>query len=194
MSIDINVYLPEVKPGLGAKITARMAEFGIECETCPGFMVEDETRTGFLPIRFKLISAGPQQYRGKNYLTGFECGLSDFDYGEELEAVQNPPKPNFVQRLLFGQTEEMARQYLANQEMDNLLKNCKKVFEISYHDENQLMLSNLFAVILAEQTNGIYCDPQSGEYMMPQDALADIPTLIAESPKVEWDEFSSWED
>jgi hypothetical protein len=58
MSLDLYVYAPEFKAGLAARVTARLADFGLVCELSPGFDFDDETHGGFLPIRILFFHAG----------------------------------------------------------------------------------------------------------------------------------------
>jgi hypothetical protein len=193
MSIDLNVYMPDVKAGLLSKLIARLADLGLDCEICPGFTLDKNSNDGFLPIRMRFVNAGPLSCRGKDYLTGFECSLSDFSYADELKKVQNPQKPNFLQKLLFQQSQPQSRNYISDPDTDDFLKKCKKVFQINYHHENEMLISFAFAGILAELADGIIHDPQVDDYIFPQSALADISALIDEPPTEEWDEFDGWQ-
>ncbi|CAN5255605.1 hypothetical protein BH11CYA1_BH11CYA1_01470 [soil metagenome] len=177
MSTDLYVYFPELQADLLPRITARLAEFGMDCTIEPDFRLEDETHNGFLPIKVKMLSVGPAAWRGKEYLTGFECVLSDFSYVDEIKKIQNPPKPNFVQKLLFKTSQPIARKFIADQDTDDILKRCNKVFTINYHHSGE-MISNAFAAVLAELTSGLVYDPQDDEYLLPQSALAEISALI----------------
>ena len=40
---------------------------------------------------------------------------SDFDYAEELKQVRYPPKPNFVQKLLFKQAQAAGREFIKDE-------------------------------------------------------------------------------
>ena len=74
MSLDLYVYAPEFKAGLAARVTARLADFGLVCELSPGFDFDDETHGGFLPIKMRMVSVGPESCRDTDYMIGFECG------------------------------------------------------------------------------------------------------------------------
>jgi hypothetical protein len=194
MSLDLCVYAPEFKAGLAARVTARLADFGLVCELSPGFDFDDETHGGFLPIKMRMVSVGPVSCRDTDYMTGFECGFSEFDFGKELKRVQNPPKPSFFEKLLAKQTKVEARKYLADQDIDRVLQNCRRVLEINYHRSDELVISWAFAAVLAELTAGVVFDRESGEYLLPEAALATIPEIIADADANDWELFEGWEE
>ncbi|MCA0315619.1 MAG: hypothetical protein LCH63_17510 [Candidatus Melainabacteria bacterium] len=191
MSLDLYVYAPEFKAGLAARVTARLADFGLVCELSPGFDFDDETHGGFLPIKMRMVSVGPESCRDTDYMTGFECGFSEFDFGKELKRVQNPPKPSFFEKLLARQTQVEARKYLADQDIDRVLQNCRRVLEINYR---RLFISWAIAAVLAELTAGVVFDRESGEYLLPEAALATIPEIIADIDANDLELFEGWEE
>jgi hypothetical protein len=193
MSTDLSVFIPTLKDGLLHQISTRLTEFGVQCEFDPGFEIEDEAHNGFVSIRLKMLSVGDVAHRKESYLTGFECALSNFNYADELRKVQNPPKPNFLQKLLFKEGQSPPRQHLADPDVDKVLANCKKAFDISYDSINAEMISNAFAAVLAELTTGVVYDPQDDKYLLPQAALALIPALIEDLPTDGWEQFEGWE-
>lgn len=194
MSLDLYVYAPEFKAGLAARVIARLADFGLVCELSPGFDFDDETHGGFLPIKMRMVSVGPASCRDTDYMIGFECGGAEFDFAKELKSVQNPPKLSFFEKLLAKQAQVEARKYLADQDIDRVLQNCRRVLEINYRRSGELVISWAFAAVLAELTAGVVFDGESGEYLLPKAALATIPEIIADADATDWELFEGCEE
>ncbi|MBP7861574.1 hypothetical protein KA183_07820 [bacterium] len=194
MSIDLNVYLDGVPSDWIQQVTRRLVELGLECEVHPDYQSEYETHDGYLPVRIKLLNSGPTEARGKSYLTGFECAFSEFEYAEELKEVRNPPKPNFVQKLLFKQVQAPGREYIKDEPTDDLLQSYSKVFAINYHHESQILIANAFAAALTELVSGLFNDPQGDVYLPAKIAIEAIPTYMEELPVNEMVPFEGWDE
>lgn len=114
---------------------------------------------------------------------------AEFDFAKELKSVQNPPKLSFFEKLLAKQAQVEARKYLADQDIDRVLQNCRRVLEINYRRSGELVISWAFAAVLAELTAGVVFDGESGEYLLPKAALATIPEIIADADATDWELF-----
>ncbi|MCW5822330.1 MAG: hypothetical protein KIT34_05970 [Cyanobacteria bacterium TGS_CYA1] len=194
MSIDINVYLSGLPKDWIARVTKRLLEFGLECEVHPDYKSDYETHMGHLPIKMKLVNVGPAEAREKEFLTGFECAFSDFDYAEELKEVRYPAKPNFVQKLLFKQAQAPGREFIKDEITDDLLQSYSKIFAINYHHANEELISHAFAAVLTELVSGLFNDPQADQYLPAKAAIDAIPGLIDELPVDEMVPFEGWEE
>jgi hypothetical protein len=172
MSLDINVYLPSIlTPDHLPSITRRLAELGLRCEFPSDFSFRD---TGNVPIVLTL-AIGPKEYRDQRFETGFEITLSDFNYAEELHAVRHPPRQGWLNKLIVGNQQQAARDFIASREMDKLLETCHH--ELLINCQEDFLTPFAFAAVIAELTDGIIFEPQSGEYSEPKEALAQISEL-----------------
>lgn len=172
MSMDINVYLPTpLDSDHIPLITRRLAELGLRCEFESDFSFRD---TGFVPLKISL-TIGPNEYRNQPFDTGFEMELSEFDYAKELNEVKNPPRQGWLNKLFVGNQQEAPRDFIASKEMDNLLKQCRQDLSIRYRDD--VLTPFAFAAVVAELTNGILWEGESGEYQNAKDALEQISEL-----------------
>jgi len=172
MAMYINVYLPTTLDSTHIPaITRRLAELGLQYEFTSDFSFRG---TGFVPIKIRL-TIGPNEYRNQPFDTGFEMELSEFDYAKELNEVKNPPRQGWLNKLFVGNQQEAPRDFIANKEMDNLLKQCQQDLSIRYRDD--VLTPFAFAAVVAELTNGIVWDGESGEYLNAKDALEQISEL-----------------
>jgi hypothetical protein len=172
MSLDINVYLPSMlTPEHLPAITRRLAELGLRCEFPSDFSFRD---TGNVSITLTL-AIGPKEYRDQRFETGFEINLSDFNYAEELHTVKHPPKQGWLNKLVVGNQQQAARDFIANREIDKLLEPCRHELLINYHED--CLTPFAFAAVIAELTDGIVCEAQSGEFLKPKEAIEQISEL-----------------
>jgi hypothetical protein len=172
MAMYINVYLPKpLDSSHIPSITRRLAELGLQYEFTSDFSFRG---TGFVPIKIRL-TIGPSEYRNQTFDTGFEMELSEFDYAKELNEVKNPPRQGWLNKLFVGNQQEPPRDFITNKEMDNLLKQCQQDLSIRYRDD--VLTPFAFAAVVAELTNGIVWDGESGEYLNAKDALEQISEL-----------------
>jgi hypothetical protein len=195
MSTDLSVYIPSTNNKVIAQIQRRLAEYGLECEFAPGTALFDED--GFLPIHLKVVSEdAPESVRNKSVITGFECSTEDFDYHSELQLLKKGQKAGFFQKLLGladDRRGDASKKHIASEEIDVVLKNCHKTFDINSHSLSESLISNCFAAVLAEQASGVVYDPQSGEYMLPTDALARIANDVRSCEALaEAEPFTGW--
>lgn len=192
MSIDLYVYMPAFDASVVPRVLGRLLELGMDCEPHPDW--DFEKGNGYCPFRLKCLGeVGPESSRNKDIVSGFECCVIDFDYYKELDRLKNPPKLNFFQKYILQapQLKPTPGEFLADREIDNVLKGCKKAFEITFRDDNILIW--YFSTVLAEVTNGIVYDPQGEVY---QEAKSLLPTLadIRDEPIEEWQVFTGWDE
>jgi hypothetical protein len=197
MSVDLLVYVASVNDELSPKIINRLGDFGLECELPPGFSLL--SHDGFLPIRVKVTAPqAPDNVRKQNLITGFECAVGDFDYNTELEELRKGQNPGFFQKLLGIGNKVPAspsRNYIADEELDKVLKQCKQIVEINSHSNNELLISSCFAAVVAELANGIVYDPQNAEYMTAATAIAKIGDEVRSCEELtECEPFTGWSE
>ncbi|WP_290237454.1 hypothetical protein [Pedobacter aquatilis] len=186
--MDINIYTKGFSADLIPKIKKRFADFHMDIEFHPEFKFDEQTDTGFLPIKLKVRPGHSKQYDNIDYeiMTGFELLFSDFNFDEELKNAQQQAAPteskSFLSKLFGGsksvnQTEET---FVADKDLDKLLKLCKKDVMLNWKSWNksELRISLFFAAILAELTDGVIYDPQNGRYLNGQQALHTFPLEI----------------
>lgn len=188
MGMDINIYTKEFSADLIPKIKKRFADFHMDIEFHPEFKFDEQTDTGFLPIKLKVHPGHSKQYDNIDHeiMTGFELLFSDYNFDEELknaqqQAAQTESK-SFLSKLFSSSktATPTAISFVADNELDKLLKHCKKDVMLNWKSWNksELRISLFFAGILAELTDGVIYDPQNGRYLSGQQALQTFPLEI----------------
>jgi hypothetical protein len=208
MGMDINIYTKGFSADLIPKIKKRFADFHMEIEFHPEFKFDEQTDTGFLPIKLKVHKGYSKQYDNIEHeiMTGFELLFGDYDFEEELKNIQQQAAPtekkSFLSKLFVGNkpATPTAISFVADNELDKLLKHCKKDILLNWKSWNksELRVSLFFAAILAELTDGVIYDPQNGRYLSGQQALQTFPLEIEEyeqsltSDEFTVDKFEGW--
>ena len=206
--MDINIYTKGFSRDLIPKIKKRFGDFHMDIEFDPKFKFDEQTDTGFLPIKLKMHRGHSKQYDKIDYdiMTGFELLFSDYDFDEELkdiqeQAVQTENK-SFLSKLFRRSktTIPTTTSFVADKELDQLLKDCKKDVMLNWKSWNksELRISLFFAAILAELTDGIIYEPQNGRFLSAQQALQTFPMEIEEyeqsltADEFTVDKFEGW--
>lgn len=196
MSVDLYVYVPSLNHEMIPAVIRRIKVAGVECELAPGSALLDAN--GFLPIRMKILSPdAPAQIRGQDLLTGFECGVENFDYASELKQKTKREPVGILQRLFGGggsRSNSLEREFVANSEIDKILNNCKQALLLNTHRECEWLISLCFAAALAEIGNGIVCDPQSEDWMLPESAFKLVSDAIRNCDAIsDCEAFNGWD-
>lgn len=208
MGMDINIYTKGLSADLIPKIKKRFADFHMEIEFHPEFKFDEQTDTGFLPIKLKVHSGHSKHYDSIDFeiMTGFELLFSNYDFDEELKSTQQQVSPkeskSFLSKLFGGSktATPTAISFVADSELDKLLKGCKKEVILNWKSWNksELRISLFFAAILAELTDGVIYEPQNGRYLNGQQALHTFPFEIDDyeqsltSDEFAVDKFEGW--
>ena len=192
MGMDLNIYTKGLSSDLLPKIKKRFADFSMNIEFHPDFKFDEQTDSGFCPIKLKLQSGHSKLYDkfGDDILTGFEINFDNYNYAEELKEIQsessNENKKSFLSNL-FGNKDktEIKDLYIENKTIDDKLKRCNKNLILNWQSGNksELRISLYFGAILAELTDGVVYDPQNGRYLTGQQALGEFPSEINEYEK-----------
>ena len=155
MSLDFNVYVPQIDDTIIPKWIERMNQMGMKCEVHPEFSFKDHS--GFLPFRVKIENPKNLDLANKEFVTGFEFHLEEFSLESALESLK--PKKTFFQKILKNVQEE--RVVFISEEIDTRLKDCKKVmiFKWGSTDTFELRMASLSSAILSELTEGVCCYP-----------------------------------
>jgi len=206
MGMDINIYTRSLSADLIPKIKKRFADFKMDIDFHPEFKFDEREDTGFLPIKLNVQPGHSKSYDKFDHeiMTGFELFISDFNYDDELRNLQSALSENksFLSKLFGGRktTPPPGTSFMADQELDELLKHCKKDVMLNWKSWNksELRVSLFFAAILAELTNGVIYDPQDGRYLSGQQALETFPLEIEDyersftSEEFTVDKFEGW--
>ena len=154
MSLDINVYCKQLSDDLIPKIVKRLNDFEMVVEVHPEFSFSDQT--GFLPFKFRLTNPHLNILIGKELKSGFELYIDDFDLQTAKEDLK--PKLSFFDKLLGKKQPDIP---FASVEIENRLKDCKKVVTFVWHagDSFELRFASLTSAILTELTNGVCTYP-----------------------------------
>jgi hypothetical protein len=192
MGMDLNIYTKGLSSDLLPKIKKRFADFSMNIEFHPEFKFDEQTDSGFCPIKLKLQSGHSELYDkfGDDILTGFEINFDNYNYAEELKEIQsessNENKKSFLSNLFGNKNKtEIKDFYIENKIIDNKLKRCNKNLILNWQSGNksELRISLYFGAILAELTDGVIYDPQNGRYLTGQQAIAEFPSEIMEYEK-----------
>ncbi|MGG9964090.1 hypothetical protein [Ferruginibacter sp. SUN106] len=188
MGMDINIYTKGFSAGLIPGIKKRFADFNMEIEFHPEFKFDEQADTGFLPIKLKVHTGHSKQYDNIKHeiMTGFELLFDDYDFDEALKNTPQetiaPERKSFLSKLFGGNktAAPTAVSFVADNEVDKLLKHCKKDILLNWkcRNKSELRVSLFFAAILAELTDGVIYDPQNGRYLSGQQALQTFPQEI----------------
>jgi hypothetical protein len=188
MGMDIKIYSKGFSADLIPKIKKRFADFHMDIEFHPNFKFDEQSNTGFLPIKLKVHSGHSKQYDNIDYeiMTGFELLFSDYDFDEELKNTQRQvtqsESKSFLSKLFSGSKKAtpITVSFVANNELDKQLKHCEKEVLLSWKSWNksELRISLFFSAVLAELTDGVIYDPQNGRYLSGQQALQTFPLEI----------------
>jgi hypothetical protein len=190
IGMDINIYTKGYSEDLIPKIKKRFEDFHMDIEFHPEFKFDEQSDTGFLPIKLKVYSGHSTQYDNINHeiMTGFELLFSNYNFAEEIKNIQQQQAATESKSFLsffWGGRKTAPQQsisFIADNELDKLLKLCKKDVMLSWKSWNksELRISLFFAAILAELTDGVIYDPQNERYLSGQQALQIFPKEIEE--------------
>jgi hypothetical protein len=168
MSVEMDTYVPAVDDSLIPRWLSELKKLGMDCEIYPG--VSLVSHSGFLPFKIRIHDSAHKELNGVDFLTGFEYYLDDFNLEAELE--QQAPEPSWVGRL-FGKKQQ--RQPYATVELDEKLKQCRKLLTFSWGSADffELRMASVSSAILAEITGGVSSYPADGIWY-------DGPNTVAE--------------
>lgn len=186
--MNITVYTKELTADLIPGIIKRFADFHMHIAFHPAFKFNEQADAGFLPAKLKVLPGFSNPYDTIDYeiSCGFEIYFSNYDFAEELKTIQQQvhktERRSFLSRLFSSNKAptQDAINFIADEETDKLLKNCKKIIMINWKPwgKSDLRISLFFAAIVAELTNGVIYDPQDGRYLSAAQALQTFPLEI----------------
>ncbi|WP_290790811.1 hypothetical protein [Flavihumibacter sp. UBA7668] len=188
--MNISIYTKGFSAGLIQQIKNRFADYKMDIEFHPSFRFNEQTDQGFLPIKLKIQPGSIARYDHIDYeiLTGFELIFSDYNFEEEVKGIQQQAQltasRSFISRLFGGSKKKSTAEddSFAGMEHIERLMNCRKYILLKWMSWNktELRISLYFAAILAELTDGVIYDPQSGRYLSGQQALELFPSEVEE--------------
>ncbi len=195
MSLDLNVYVKQVDDSIIPKWIDRMNQFDMECDIHPDFSFTDHS--GFLPFKIKFKNPKNQEFKDKEFISGFEFYKDEFDLQKELDALQ--PKKTFFQRLMNKPTEKFK---YVNAEIDSKLADCKLLLTFNWgsHNSLELRMSSLSSAIISELTGGICCyradDIWYDNKSIVEDAYKELIEYENSLKPNEWkmNDFEGWND
>jgi hypothetical protein len=188
--MDISIFTKELTPDLIPKIKSRFADFQMDIDFHPSFKFDERVNTGFLPVKLKVHPGQSTKYDkiSSEIQSGFELYFSNYNFHEELKNIQQQAlqteRKSFLSKLFGGsKTPAMTPvNFVADEELDKLLKNCKKVITVNWKSWNksELRTSLFFAAFVAELTDGVIYEPYNGRYLSATDALQTFPMEVNE--------------
>lgn len=188
--MGISIFTKELTPDLVPKIKSRFGDFQMDIDFHPSFKFDEQVNRGFLPIKLKVHPGHSKQYDSiaQDILSGFELYFSNYDFHEELKNIQQQvlqtERKSFLSRVFGGnKTPAMPSvNFVADEELDKVLKNCKKVITVNWKSWNKsnLRTSLFFAAFVAELTSGVIYEPYNGRYLGATDALQTFPMEVNE--------------
>lgn len=189
MGMNLSIYTKNPSSDLIPKIIERFSEHHMLIEFHPDFSFDEGKDQGFLPIKFRMKPGYSTIYDQIDHdiISGFELIFSEYDYNEDLMSVQeqNTVESRSLLSKLFGggkKSKPAPETFVASMELDKLLKNCRKSVLLDWKSWNksELRVSLYFAAILADLTDGVIYDPQSGRFLTGSEALESFPQEIEE--------------
>jgi hypothetical protein len=177
MSLDINVFLKDPNDALIPLWLEELNKLGMECEIHPEFSFNDHS--GFLPFKIKITSNSNEELMNKEYLTGFEFYMDNFDLEENIEKTEGS---SLFGKLLGKKTQV---NYFASSEIDEKLKHCNKVITFNWGsaDTFELRMAMLSSATLARVAGGISCYPADDIWYNPETVVEESISEVAEYEK-----------
>ena len=150
MSMSYNVFLDDIDDSKIREWVSELNKVGMNCEVHPEFSFK--TQVGFLPFKIKIYENSHEGLMHKEYLTGFEYYLDNFDIEENTEHKEQ----SFIQKLLGKPKEKLP---FHSEEVDKKLKNKKYVVTFSFgtSDTFELRMASLASAALSKITDGVCC-------------------------------------
>ncbi|VAW78177.1 hypothetical protein MNBD_GAMMA12-1133 [hydrothermal vent metagenome] len=133
-----------------AKWVSELNKLGMDCEIHPEFLFE--TQTGFLPFKVNIKENSHEALMNREYLTGFEYYLDDFNLEENTEYLEK----SFFQKLLKKPKE---KKHFHTKEIYEQLQDKKYIitFNFGISDTLELRMASLASVTLSKLANGVCC-------------------------------------
>ena len=192
MGLSMNIFLNDVDDSLIPQWLDEYKKHGMICEIHPEFSFTDQV--GFLPIKLRLENPVREEWANKDYMTGFEFYMDDFDLNKELLA--RSPKPPFL-KALFGAKRDTSP--FVSAEIDEQLAKYKKHIALVWGggDSFALRMATVSAGILAKLCNGL-CAYEDEVWYDNADAME---TLVSDAVayegglsrrEIETNVFESW--
>lgn len=156
MSLDLKVYCKNLSADLVPEIVKRLNDFDMVVEVHPDFKLDQENDTGFVPFKFRLKNPYFDKFKDKNFKSGFEIYIDDFDLQKIKDDLK--PKLSFIDKLLGKKQLEVE---FAKPDIEKRLKDCNKIVTFVWHsvDTFELRFASMTSAILTELTNGVCCYP-----------------------------------
>ena len=148
--MSYNVFLNDIDDSKIQDWISELNKLGMECEVHPEFSFK--TQTGFLPFKIQIHDNSHEALMNKEYLTGFEYYLDNFDIEENTEYKEQ----TFFQKLLRKPKEKLP---FHSREIDQRLKDKKYVvtFNFGIADTFELRMASLASAALSKITDGVCC-------------------------------------
>ena len=174
MSLDINVFLKEPNDALITPWIEELNKLGMECEIHPEFSFKDHS--GFLPFKIKITSNSHEDLMNKEYLTGIEFYMDDFNLDENIEKTEEPS----LLGKLMGKKAQV--KYFASPEIDEKLKHFNKVITFNWGsaDTFEFRMAMLASATLARIAGGISCYPTDEIWYNPETVVEESIIEVAE--------------
>jgi hypothetical protein len=156
MSQSIDVYCKSLSADLVPKMVKRLNDFDMVVEVHPDFSFNQQEDSGFLPFKFRFKDTHFNILKDKNFKSGFEIYIHDFDL--EKTKVDLQPKQSLFDKLLGRQKTVVE---YARPEIEKRLIDCTKVVSFVWNsgDSFEFRFAFLASAILTELTNGVCNDP-----------------------------------
>lgn len=152
MSHSKEVYCKELSVDLVPKMVKRLNDYDMIVEIHPEFSFDQQNDSGFLPFKFRFKDTSLIKLKDKDFKTGFEIYISDFDLQKAKSDLQ--PKLSFLDKLLGKKHTESA---FAAPEIEKRLIHCKKQVSFVWHSDDpfEFRFASMTSAVLTELTNGV---------------------------------------
>lgn len=155
MSLEFNVYVNHIDDSIIPKWIALMNQRDMRCEIHPDFSFENHS--GFLPFKIELINPKNPILKNKEFLTGFEFYLDNFNF--DIDINPQVPENNILKKIFRKPKKEAA--CIGKEGIVEKLKDCNKVLTFTWGsvDTFELRMASLSTAIIVMITNGVCCYP-----------------------------------
>jgi hypothetical protein len=161
MALEIETYFSNIDDNIIEPWLSRLLDLGMRCELHPDFSFK--TQSGYLPIKLRNLRPTREEFKGKDFLSGFEFYLDEFNI---VSIPFQRVEPRKGLSSFFVKRPSLAT-FRISPDIDQKLETCKfkLTFRFSPADVFELRLADLSSIIIAELTNGIRYLPSDGEWM-----------------------------
>ena len=120
MSLDTYLYVEDIDDSFISLWLEKLNQLDMECEIHPDFSFGDAS--GFLPFKIKLHNSLHPEMLNKEFRTGFELDIDDFNLDNELEEIK--PKQTFLGKIMNRKSKVFFANLKSMKNLKNVTRFC----------------------------------------------------------------------